>query len=176
MGRENTLIEPHAVAPIRFWCQPVLPAVYDDSLSYYEVICKLTDKINELVSIFGSADSTLADMQEAIKELQDEFQKFLESGFDDYYEEQVETWIKANLDYIFGRVVKQVYFGLTEDGYFVAYIPKSWNDIIFDTGADYTLDTYGRLILRWDVNSVHTINQTPETTEEKPHGSLTLGD
>lgn len=30
------------------YCQKVLPLVYDNSLSYYEVLCKLTNKINEL--------------------------------------------------------------------------------------------------------------------------------
>lgn len=33
-----------------FWCQKVLPLVYDDSLSYYEQICRLVNKINEVVS------------------------------------------------------------------------------------------------------------------------------
>ena len=37
------------VKPFRFWSQKVLPLVYDDSLSYYEVLCKLRDKINELI-------------------------------------------------------------------------------------------------------------------------------
>lgn len=32
-----------------FWCQKVLPLVYDNSLSYYEVICKLTTKLNEII-------------------------------------------------------------------------------------------------------------------------------
>lgn len=27
-------------------CQKILPVVYDDSLSYYEVLCKLTQRIN----------------------------------------------------------------------------------------------------------------------------------
>lgn len=31
------------------WCQKVLPLVYDDSLSYYEVICKLKRHVNMLV-------------------------------------------------------------------------------------------------------------------------------
>lgn len=50
----------------KFYCQKVLPAVYDDSLSYYEVLCKLTAKLNELIS---------ADMaqNDAIKELQNYF-------------------------------------------------------------------------------------------------------
>lgn len=33
----------------RFWCQKVLPLVYDDSLSYYEVLCKVSDKVNEVI-------------------------------------------------------------------------------------------------------------------------------
>lgn len=37
------------VKPFRFWSQKVLPLVYDDSLSYYEVLCKLKDKMNELI-------------------------------------------------------------------------------------------------------------------------------
>lgn len=50
----------------KFYCQKVLPAVYDDSLSYYEVLCKLTAKLNELIA---------ADMaqNDAIKELQNYF-------------------------------------------------------------------------------------------------------
>ena len=35
-------------SPFRFWCQKVLPLVYDDSLSYYELLCKVVCKLNEL--------------------------------------------------------------------------------------------------------------------------------
>ena len=37
------------VKPVRFWSQKVLPLVYDDSLSYYEVLGKLGRKINEII-------------------------------------------------------------------------------------------------------------------------------
>ena len=33
----------------RFWCQKVLPLVYEDSLSYYEVLCKIVDYINNMI-------------------------------------------------------------------------------------------------------------------------------
>lgn len=33
----------------KFWCQKVLPLVYDQSLSYYEVLCKVVDYINHLI-------------------------------------------------------------------------------------------------------------------------------
>ena len=71
MGVDSN-IEPKAVFPLRFWCQRVLPAVYDDSLSYYEAVCKMGSKLNEIIAIVNDSDSTLADMQDAIKELQED--------------------------------------------------------------------------------------------------------
>ena len=35
--------------PMKFWSQKILPLVYDDSLSYYEVLCKVVNKINEII-------------------------------------------------------------------------------------------------------------------------------
>ena len=35
--------------PFKFWCQHVLPLVYDDSLSYYELLCKVVNYINQLL-------------------------------------------------------------------------------------------------------------------------------
>jgi hypothetical protein len=34
----------------RFWCQKVLPAIYDDSLSYYELLCKVVTYLNDMSS------------------------------------------------------------------------------------------------------------------------------
>lgn len=41
---ENAMIK-----PIRFDCVPVLPTVYGDALSYYEEVCKMTEKMNEII-------------------------------------------------------------------------------------------------------------------------------
>lgn len=160
------------VEPLRIFCQTVLPAVYDDSLSYYEVLCKVVNELNGNVGLFNMLVERINMNTEEINKLKDLFEKFIDSGFDDYYKDQVEKWINENLTYIFTHVVKQVFFGLTQNGYFCAYIPSSWNDIIFDTGWNYSEDTYGRLILRWDVDSVHTVNQKPETISEKAHGAV----
>lgn len=37
------------IRPIKMCCTPILPTAYGDSLSYYEEICKLTKKMNELI-------------------------------------------------------------------------------------------------------------------------------
>lgn len=53
------------IKPFRYWCQKVLPLVYDDSLSYYEVLCKLRDKLNEIIE-------TLNNYEDDIKEYVDQ--------------------------------------------------------------------------------------------------------
>lgn len=145
-----------------YYCQKILPVVYDDSLSYYEFLCKIAEKLNEVIDNYGIFDGTLIRFQNQIDELKKEFEEFKEHGFDDYYAEQVKEWIANNLTYIFDNVIRQVYFGLTLEGYFVAYVPKGWDDIIFDTGMQFGVDTYGRLILRWDTDSPSTVEQTRE--------------
>ena len=35
---------------INYWCNKILPLVYDDSLSYYEVLCKTSAKLNEVIT------------------------------------------------------------------------------------------------------------------------------
>lgn len=37
------------ISRVHGWCHKILPLVYDDSLSYYELLCKLTNKINEII-------------------------------------------------------------------------------------------------------------------------------
>lgn len=150
---------------IRFYCTKVLPAVYDDSLSYYEAVCKLTQKLNEVIENDNKQTDAIVNLQEVVKQLQDELEQFKDSGFNDYYKEQVAQWIDQNLKWIFENVAKQVYFGLTLDGYFCAYLPRAWQDISFDTGAVYGSPEYGRLILRWCADNTHIVMQ-PNTPEK----------
>ena len=42
------------VERFKFWCQKVLPLVYDDSLSYYEVLNKVVVKLNETVNVVNN--------------------------------------------------------------------------------------------------------------------------
>jgi hypothetical protein len=150
------------VGNFRFWCQKVLPAVYDDSLSYYELLAKVVAKLNEVIDSNNVTSDAVSELQQAVTEINNQFEQFKAHGFDDYYADQVATWIMQNMEWIFLKTIRQVYFGLTLDGHFVAYIPESWNDIDFDTGINYSEDTYGRLILRWNADSPNRVDQTPE--------------
>ena len=66
--------------------------------------------------------------------------------------EGIEKWLSENAIDLIGELVKMVFFGITDDGYFVAYIPESWDDIIFNTvGLDLVLPgyDYGTLVLSY---------------------------
>ena len=62
-------------------------------------------------------------------------------------------WMNLNALDLIGDMIKNVWFGLTDSGYFVAYIPESWADIIFNTtGYDITIllqPDYGHLVLSY---------------------------
>lgn len=56
--------------PFRFWCQKVLPLVYDDSLSYYEVLCKLVDYLNKTMEDVGVLNEDVEALHTAYQQLQ----------------------------------------------------------------------------------------------------------
>ena len=123
----------------RFWCQSVLPLVYDDSLSYYEVLCKVVDYINKLIDTDRELFADLDELRAELKVVQ----------------EWIDNFDTSFIEEIINQYVKMVFFGLTDDGYFVAYIPDSWDDIIFSTSQydDFTTlePEYGHLILSVNV-------------------------
>ena len=129
------------VRHFRFWCQKVLPLVYDNSLSYYEVVCKVVKYINDLID----SDKEIIEDIEALKKDMDEVQSWI-----DNFDENAEKLFKEMIEDYIGTMV---FFGITDDGYFVAYIPEKWDDITFyTTGYDIDLPIepeYGHLVLAY---------------------------
>ena len=128
---------------------PTVPQLYwdvDGNEQRYHLLCK---QLHKLVCYADMLGQKINLNHEQINKLEAEFEKFKESGFLDYYAVQIEAWINANMERLISEAIKMVFFGLTEDGYFCAYIPKSWAGIIFDTGAVYGNDDYGCLILEY---------------------------
>lgn len=56
---------------LKFYCQKILPLVYDDSLSYYETICKVAAKLNEVVNVANGIPDYIASLltDENLKEI-----------------------------------------------------------------------------------------------------------
>lgn len=53
----------------RFWCQKVLPLVYDDSLSYYELLCKVVQYLNETIENIELVGDDMTKLYEAFTQL-----------------------------------------------------------------------------------------------------------
>ena len=56
--------------PFRYWCQKVLPLVYDDSLSYYELLCKVVDYLNKTMEDVETLHGDVNNLHTAYEELQ----------------------------------------------------------------------------------------------------------
>lgn len=56
------------IQQVRFWCQKVLPLVYDDSLSYYEVLCKVVSQLNTFIDDYNEFVSEFPNEVQAVVE------------------------------------------------------------------------------------------------------------
>lgn len=121
----------------KFWCQKVLPLVYDDSLSYYEILCKVVDYINNMIENQKEFSDELAELKSELVIVQ----KWI-ADFDTSYAEEI---IKIYL-------ATMIFIEISEAGYIIYYIPEQWEDIKFETtGLDVDIKDveYGRLVLNY---------------------------
>ena len=120
-----------------YWCQKVLPLVYDDSLSYYEMLCKITNYVNDIIE----NDKTFGgDLEQIRKEL-----AIVQKWIDDFDTSYIEEVIKK-------YVATMIFIEISDAGYFVYFIPETWEDITFNTtGLDIDIPSreYGRLVLSY---------------------------
>lgn len=96
--------------------------------------------LRELIAKCNSYDEVINRLNQWIEENTpkiDEMLVFiqaLESGIvPDALKETIYKWATENLLPIIARTLKNVVFGLTDDGYFVATYTDSWRDITFNT-------------------------------------------
>lgn len=54
----------------RFWCQKVLPIVYDDSLSYYELLNKVVNYLNNVIADVASVENNIEQLNNSYVSLQ----------------------------------------------------------------------------------------------------------
>lgn len=66
---------------LRFWCQKVLPLVYDDSLSYYELLCKVVAYLNHLTEDVVKLTEEVAGIEDNIlRRIAEELQRMIQDG------------------------------------------------------------------------------------------------
>ena len=150
----------------KFYCQKVLPLVYDESLSYYEVLCKLTEYMNTMFETQENFEAALAQLNLQQQNLANQFielrqsvsadlaamnetlEKIKNGDYIDLYLDPIKEYIDENVQKLVSKIVSYVSFGLTADGFFSAYIPDSWDFLGFDT-IPYGDPLECHLVLNW---------------------------
>lgn len=120
-----------------FWCHKVLPLVYDDSLSYYEVLCKVVKYINDLIE----QDKIITDELEALRADMEKVEYLIDNFNTEFAERVIQDYLAT-----------MIFIEISDSGYIVYYIPERWEDITFQTtGLDIPLDGYdfGHLTLSY---------------------------
>lgn len=113
-----------------------------------------------LIKRVSSYDETIAALNEWIEtntpKIDDlmAFMEAMEAGdLPQAVQDAIVYWLQHNATEVISAIIKNVWFGLTPAGYFVAYVPESWADIIFKTtGYDIVIDLmpdYGHLVLQY---------------------------
>lgn len=125
----------------RIWCYNVLPLVYDDSLSYYEILCKMVDYINNLIE----TDKLQTDEINKLKQEIQAVQNWIDN-FDTSFAENVIAQYLATM----------IFVSISDAGYIIYNIPKNWESITFNTtGLDIENNIgvgdydYGHLVLSY---------------------------
>lgn len=119
---------------------------YDNDLGWLiKTVKKLVECCNEMTDWKDTHETQY-------KELKSLYDDLMAGRFPDSIKNAFENWMKNNALDLVGELVKTVFFGLTDEGYFVAYIPESWDDIDFATSGwdkyESSVD-YGHLMLEY---------------------------
>ena len=106
---------------------------YDSDLrELLKYVKTLWDRVNKL-------DAWKATHEEEYEELKKLYDDLMAGKFTPEMEEALYKWTVKNTVEIIGKAIKTVFFGINDEGYFVAYIPDSWSEITFGTSG---LDTF----------------------------------
>lgn len=136
--------------PLHFWCFKVLPLVYDNSLSYYEQLCKLTVTVNEIIGQIDGLDDIIAEIQKSLQELEEgrdqlkaEIQAMLDAmqkqvdGFQDDIDQAIEDMqaeIEKNLQQFMSLIIQMEQLVSDYQTALKAYVDKNntemWNKLV----------------------------------------------
>lgn len=151
---------PHGkLKPFRFWVQQNLPSLYDDSLSYYDLLTRVTWYINQIINTLKVYDDQFCEIMGVYNELE----KYVDSYFD-------------CLDV--PEIVKTVLDDMAATG--------KLSEIVIENIKDFSIDAkkikYGIVPLHYTYAKTENGNEyyTREESDEDVveilrHGSLVLG-
>lgn len=139
---DNEYVQPNAYTPLKpfkFWCQTVLPTVYDDSLSYYELLCKVVEYLNTMAENVEVLHDDVEDYKSKFNELK----SYVDSYFDNL---DVQEEINAKLDEmatngVLAEILNNIYMsGILNVGESFNY--QAYKNSIFNAILSYLVAEY----------------------------------
>ena len=104
-------------SPFRFWCQKVLPLVYDDSLSYYELLCKVVCKLNELAENQNNLSDEIKQVAQDLNDFKNQIPGMIEAKVEEWLNNYITTHGLVNsVNGMKGDVVLKKLTATTEGG------------------------------------------------------------
>lgn len=103
--------------PFRFWCQKVLPLVYDDSLSYYELLCKVVCKLNEMAENQNNLSDEIKQVAQDLDDFKNQVPGMIEAKVEEWLNNYITTHGLVNhVNGMTGDVVLKKLTATTEGG------------------------------------------------------------
>ena len=120
---------------------------YDSDLGW------LIRKYDDLSKSYDTLMDCCQDVQTRLQALEDLYNMIMSGDFPDVIKNAFYRWMSDNALDIIGMLATTMFFEISDAGYWIAYVPDSWADIIFNTtGLDITLalqPDYGHLVLSY---------------------------
>lgn len=135
---------------------------FNEVITFYSKIDKLEEKFQNQIDDFENKVNTeneafradinakIEQLDNTVQECYNEIQKLINGNYIETYVQALATWIDNNLQVMVSKIVKYVWFEVDENGYFIAWIPNTWDFIDFDTDMNPDSDDYGKLALLWE--------------------------
>ena len=104
---------------------------------------------------YSKSENDVAAFIEEYEQLKALYDALMSGNFPDSIKEAFQKWMNENAIELVGEMVKCVFFEISPAGYFIAWIPDGWDDIIFNTTyydivlSDHPEYGYGHLVLSY---------------------------
>lgn len=124
---------------------------YDSDLGW------LIKRVNSYGEAIEALNTWIAENEPKLNDFEALYNMMMAGNLPPGVQEGINKWMQIHALDIVGQLVKMVFFGITNDGYFVAYIPEGWDDIIFNTtGYDIAVPDidFGHLTLSFEIGGI----------------------
>ena len=83
---------PSFIPHVNTYCAKVLPLVFDNSLSYYEFLCKMCHKVNECIDALNAQNLQIIEFTKMVSLELEKFEKYVDERITGFENEIKKAW------------------------------------------------------------------------------------